>query len=62
MLGPERVVGPRKLIAESTVLNTGGCDSSGGFCRVDSSVHAGGSSRKGLVAPDGAALKFDRPD
>ena len=65
MIGPERVVGPRKLIAEraalNAALNAGGCDSSGGFCRVDASVHAGGPSRKRLVAPDGAALKFDRP-
>ena len=61
MLGLERVVGPRKSIAESAALNAGGCDSSGGFCRVDASVHAGGSSRKRFVAPDGAALKFDRP-
>ena len=61
MLGPERVVGPRKSIAASAALYAGGCDSSGGFCRVDASVHAGGPSRKGLVAPDGAALKFDRP-
>ena len=65
MIGPERVVGPRKLIAEraalNAALNAGGCDSSGGFCRVDASVHAGGPSRKGLVAPDGAALKFGRP-
>ena len=43
MLGPERVVGPRKSIAESAALNAGGCDSSGGFCRVDPSVHAGGA-------------------
>ena len=55
----------RKLIAEraalNAALNAGGCDSSGGFCRVLTSVHAWGPSRKGLVAPDGAALKFGRP-